>query len=158
MNPKRKPSEETKSWSTSAPTDTWDALRYHDRQERIQQAISDALDQMESWPGSQPGDPPRANKKADVGKPDLAALPLEALTVVARVFQHGNSKYGEDNWLNQDVATTRRYAAAALRHLTARQAGEMLDESGLPHVAHAIASLLILLHHETQPKRTALWP
>jgi len=101
--------------------------------------------------------PDAPNMKQDVGKPDLAALPLDALTIVARVFQHGNGKYGLDNWLSQDVATLRRYAAACLRHLAARQRGEILDESGLPHLAHAVASLLIALHHETQPKADGLW-
>jgi hypothetical protein len=97
------------------------------------------------------------NMKADVGKVDMAALPLDALAIVARVFEHGNRKYGLDNWLSQDVATLRRYAAAALRHLMARQRGEILDESGLPHLAHAVASLLIALHHETQPRQEGLW-
>ena len=100
------------------------------------------------------------NIKADAGKPPMGDLPLTALRVVSRVFGHGNAKYEQDNWAKKDVATLRRYAGACLRHLEARQRGERIDpESGLPHLAHAIASLLIALQHEEAPEALdkSLW-
>lgn len=99
------------------------------------------------------------NIKRDQTKPPMADLPLAALEEVSKVFGYGNAKYEQDNWTKVDVATLRRYVGACLRHLTALQSGERLDpESGLPHLAHACASLLIALHHEVAPKRPGgLW-
>jgi hypothetical protein len=96
--------------------------------------------------------------KADRGKPGMGGLDLGVLALVARVFDHGNRKYAEDNHLKMNVATLRRYAGACLRHLEARQRGEMLDpESGLPHLAHAIASLMIALRHDGMPDLEGFW-
>lgn len=91
------------------------------------------------------------NIKQDNNKDPMGDLPLTALRVTSRVFGYGNSKYEVDNFLKPDVATLRRYAGACFRHLEARQRGEINDpESGLPHLAHAVASLLIALEHETR--------
>lgn len=92
------------------------------------------------------------NIKSDNNKDPMGDLPLGALRVTSRVFGYGNVKYEYDNFLRRDVATIRRYVGACLRHLEARQRGERLDpESGLPHLAHAVASLLIALQHEEGP-------
>lgn len=100
----------------------------------------------------------KSNVKADGGKAPMGDLDLSVLEVVSRVFGYGNAKYNEDNFLNSDVATLRRYVGACLRHLAARQRGQILDpESGLPHVAHAIASLMIALRHDGMPGLDSFW-
>ena len=53
--------------------------------------------------------------------------------------------YRDDGWRTLPNAR-RRYYAATLRHLTAWWEGEALDgEDRLPHLAHAIADVLLLL-------------
>ena len=84
-------------------------------------------------------------RKDDKAKPDFTLLPMGAIGEVVKVLDYGAVKYDRDNW--KHVATPRRrYLAAAFRHLAALSDGEYHDsESGLPHAAHAIASLLFLL-------------
>ena len=86
--------------------------------------------------------------KHDGGKPDWSLLPLDVVEDVVRVLTVGAQKYARDNW--QRVPDGRnRYFAAALRHLTARQAGEVDDpETGLPHLAHAMCCLVFLAWHD----------
>lgn len=83
--------------------------------------------------------------KADAGKPRYSLLPWEALAVVVEVMEVGARKYAPHSWRTvEDCAA--RYADAAQRHLAAVMRGETRDEeTGLPHKAHAIASLLISL-------------
>jgi hypothetical protein len=82
--------------------------------------------------------------KADEDKPDWSLLPLDVLEDTVRVLTVGAKKYARDNW--QKVPNAReRYFAAALRHLTAWQRGEMNDpETGRPHLAHAQCCLTFL--------------
>lgn len=81
--------------------------------------------------------------KKDEGKPQLAFLPFAQLETIARVFDYGASKYARDNWKKGTFA---RYASACLRHLFDRLKGNKLDpESGLPHLAHAAACILMLM-------------
>lgn len=82
-------------------------------------------------------------RKDDSDKPDFSLLDPGALFLVVKVLTFGAKKYGAYNW--QGVPDMeRRYFAAANRHLWAWYGGEETDESGLPHLAHAIASLLLL--------------
>lgn len=103
-------------------------------------------------------------RKSAAGKPPLQLLQLAALVGAARVREYGDSKYAPGNWLNAplDEETCNRYAGAALRHLQAMQGwgGRFTpssciqpDESdpeqgivgsGLPHIDHAIMSLVML--------------
>lgn len=88
-------------------------------------------------------------KKFDMEKPDLSLLPREFLEQVALAFMHGEKKYGRYNYrLGMDW---HRPLAAAMRHLTAFNAGEDLDsESGLSHLAHTgacVAMLLVYIEH-----------
>ena len=87
---------------------------------------------------------PPEGKKYDHGKPRFSLIPHTGLTQLMAVLEYGASKYGAHNWrLVSDGKT--RYADAAMRHFLAWQAGETLDaESGLPHLAHALASLMFL--------------
>lgn len=83
--------------------------------------------------------------KADSGKTNLAILfdTGNALSDVADVMEFGAKKYDRKNWSKVD--DKERYIAATLRHLLAYHQGEKIDpESGKPHLAHAICSLLFL--------------
>jgi hypothetical protein len=98
------------------------------------------------------------NVKQDDGKAPMGDLDLTVLRVVAAVYGHGNKKYATDNHLNPSTASVRRYVGACLRHLEARQRGEMLDpESNMPHLAHAICSLMIALRHDGLPALEGFW-
>jgi hypothetical protein len=93
--------------------------------------------------------------KTAAEKVPLDLIPLHALAGTARVFQHGGAKYEPGNFLlAQDDDAPRRYAGALLRHLSAAQDPNGLvtwasiaaldEESGLPDLDHAIASLIML--------------
>ena len=85
--------------------------------------------------------------KFDDEKPPIQLVPAYAVIQAARVFSFGAKKYGENNW-RKDVAKydwTRHYGSIQ-RHLTAWIDGEDIDpESHLPHLAHAMTQLMILL-------------
>lgn len=88
-------------------------------------------------------------------KPPLQLIPLHALVGLARVIEYGAVKYAPGNWINNpgDGAPA-LYVGACLRHLAEMQdhggthsiaAAVYRDaESGLPHIDHAIASLVML--------------
>jgi hypothetical protein len=83
-------------------------------------------------------------KKSDAGKPTFDLLPWDALASVSRVLEHGAEKYGAGNW--EKGTDWLRYWNATLRHLTSWLRGEDKDpETGESHLAHAVASILILL-------------
>lgn len=89
-------------------------------------------------------------------KPDLALIPKQALVGVARVFSYGAKKYAPGNFhqANLEDGAGRRYLSAYERHAMAMQLPNGLhtyvtlaaldEESGLPHIDHAICSLLML--------------
>lgn len=83
--------------------------------------------------------------KHDAGKRQWRLLPWRALEQVVLVLEYGAQKYSEENWRIVPDAK-RRYIDAALRHLIAYAGGEEVDaESGLPHLACAVCSMLFLL-------------
>lgn len=87
------------------------------------------------------------NPKARFGalKPNLALVPPASMIYQALAMQQGAEKYGPYNW-RKDKVSTMTYVAAAKRHLDQYLDGEHLDpESGFPHLAHAMASLGILI-------------
>ena len=85
--------------------------------------------------------------KYDEDKPDFTLVPFDALEGAVRAFMYGMEKYSRDNWKNVPDGE-RRYMSAALRHLGKAVDGEELDsESALPHLDHAICSLLIARWH-----------
>lgn len=88
--------------------------------------------------------------KWDAGKPDYSLLPWGALEEVVRVLTYGAGKYSRDNW--RRVPQFRdRYLAASMRHTSSWARGEKRDpESGLPHLAHSIVSLMYLLQSELE--------
>lgn len=71
--------------------------------------------------------------------------PAAALTDAARVMMVGAKKYNPANW--RTVRPSRRYIDAMLRHLFAATTDRHDDETGLPHIAHALCCVLFLLTH-----------
>lgn len=94
--------------------------------------------------------------KSSADKPPLGMIPDSALTGAARVFGYGAVKYAPGNFLQASLedGAGARYISAARRHLAAMQQpnglwsaeslGRLDDESGLPHIDHAICSLIML--------------
>lgn len=90
------------------------------------------------------------NPKDHIGltKAPLSYLPPAALVPVAQVLRNGAEKYGRANWRQHSLLRT-VYLEAAVRHIFADLDGQSIDEeSGLPHIAHAVAGLLIMLDAE----------
>jgi hypothetical protein len=82
--------------------------------------------------------------KHDLGKPRMELLDPYTLEQVALVLTFGARKYAAFNWAN-GIAYG-RLLGAALRHIFAYMRGQDLDEeTGLPHIAHAIAELMFLM-------------
>jgi hypothetical protein len=93
--------------------------------------------------------------RAARGKVALELIPLRVLTGMARVFGYGAKKYERGNWhLADDGNAIGRYIGAILRHLGEVQRPDgtydleqlmVVDaESGLPHIDHALCSLVML--------------
>jgi hypothetical protein len=77
-------------------------------------------------------------------KPILTLIPQLALEDIAAVFMYGAAKYGEYNFSKGGPNTD--YINASLRHINKYMLNEdMDDESGLSHLAHAIANLMMIL-------------
>jgi len=86
-----------------------------------------------------------AGRKDDKEKPDWSLMPFKVLTEVVKVLTFGKRKYERNNWKHVNDARN-RYFAAAQRHLTEWQSGELIDEeSGLHHLAHACCCLIFLM-------------
>jgi hypothetical protein len=90
--------------------------------------------------------------KHDGSKVPLDLIDTKFLLALGQVLAFGANKYGRHNWRGGIVES--RLIAAALRHLLAYNGGEDLDpESGLPHLAHASACLMMLVaQHEVNPE------
>lgn len=86
-------------------------------------------------------------KKFDDGKLRYDLVPPAVLEQLATVLTFGAEKYGANNW--QTVPDARnRYYAAMMRHVEADRGGEVFDEeSGLPHLTHALACVAFMLHN-----------
>lgn len=86
------------------------------------------------------------------GKPDFSLIPLVTLEDEARVWEYGSRKYAAYNWAKGMPWSVP--LACALRHLSAWQRGEDLDEeSGLPHLAHVACNIRMLtLYSKTYPE------
>lgn len=81
--------------------------------------------------------------KYDDDKPMFDLIPPEVELEVAKAFTYGARKYLPGNY--RKGTRWGRYVAAVRRHLNAWQMGEDFDpDSKLHHLAHAIASLMML--------------
>jgi hypothetical protein len=92
-------------------------------------------------------DHPKKGTKNDsnyLEKPPLDLLTLEFLTGTAQALGYGIFKYGRHNY--KGGIDHSRLIAATLRHLNQYNNGEDTDkETGLSHLAHAAASLNMLM-------------
>lgn len=92
---------------------------------------------------SSSGTDPKGAAAADRVK--LALIPPAAEIQIARALMDGAAKYGEFNWRGNTVEAM-TYVHATRRHMAAWIDGEeVAPDSGVHHLAHAIASLVVLL-------------
>lgn len=81
-------------------------------------------------------------------KPPLRLVPPIAELYLSRAMSFGAKRYGPWNWRGNKVLMS-VYIEAAKRHLLALLDGQDLDdESGLPHQAHVMACMAIILDAE----------
>ena len=85
-------------------------------------------------------------KKFDAGKPKMSLVPTKALRLIAEIMTMGEKKYGKFNHLQG--TDWLRYADPAMRHINSWLENEVDPESGKSHLAHAAASIMILLELE----------
>lgn len=83
--------------------------------------------------------------KYDSNKIRFDLVPPECEAMIAAVLTIGSLKYSAQNWQKiEDIQT--RYFNAESRHMNAKRLGEVFDpETGLPHSAQAVASLIFIL-------------
>lgn len=82
--------------------------------------------------------------KHDAAKPRASLLPPNSLDTIIAVMEYGATKYGAHNW--RGGMEYSRAWDAAFRHMWAWWRGEDTDaESGLPHLAHAVCSLMFII-------------
>ncbi len=92
---------------------------------------------------------PAGGRKDDSAKVRVDLVPPEGIAAAARAFGYGEKKYAAWNWA-KGMAWLRLYGAT-LRHLLAWVGREEVDpESGLNHLDHALASLMMLRAHVAQ--------
>lgn len=85
-----------------------------------------------------------------------ALIPMQATKGLARVFAYGAKKYQPGNWYEATLSdgAAERYQSAVDRHKAAMQEPNGLwtpeslskldEESGLPHIDHLLASVVML--------------
>lgn len=88
--------------------------------------------------------------KYDTGKLRYSLVPPIAIKAIAEVLTFGAKKYAPNSWQNVENGEV-RYLDALMRHLEAYRSGESIDpDSGLSHLAHAIANMAFLCHFEKE--------
>ncbi len=99
-------------------------------------------------------DLPDSNPKTAIGlsKPSLASVPPMPLFEIGKAMSDGARKYGRFNWREHSI-TGSVYYDAMMRHLTAWYNGEdIASDSGVHHLAHLAACVLIVLDAEAHGK------
>lgn len=80
--------------------------------------------------------------KNDDSKLRMDLIPPDIEIALAEVLTHGANRYNSRNWeLGMDWG---RVYAATRRHLAEFWSGKDIDESGLPHIDHALCCLVFL--------------
>lgn len=90
---------------------------------------------------------PDDNPKSLVGatKVPLHLVPPSAKHYLALALENGAKKYGPYNWRDADISIS-TYKAALERHMDAFWDGEdFAEDSGVHHVAHAMACCALIL-------------
>ena len=83
--------------------------------------------------------------KKDQDKAPIHLVPSQCIIGVAKVMGYGKDKYDEYNYRKGEGLDYMRLYDAAQRHMLAWSLGEDIDpESGLPHLDHAAASIMML--------------
>jgi hypothetical protein len=86
--------------------------------------------------------------KFDTDKSRFDLIPPTAERLLADVLTFGAKKYAPGNWAKVENGKE-RYIAAALRHINAHRSGEWNDdETGLPHLSHAMCCLAFVIELE----------
>lgn len=86
----------------------------------------------------------KEHSKNGIIKPMFSLVPPNALLEVAKVFTAGAQKYNAYNFSKGENNTT--YIDACLRHINQYLLNKDTDdESGLPHLAHAISNLMMVI-------------
>lgn len=81
-------------------------------------------------------------RKVAKWRPSL--VPSGTMEAVARAMQAGiDAGHVEGDWRKREAKV---FVEAAIRHLLAELGGETVDESGLAHLDHALASVAIARH------------
>ena len=89
-------------------------------------------------------------QKKNKGKIKMSCLFVDLareLEQVAKVLSDGADKYGKLNW-QQGKPEKNFFVDALLRHQNAMFKGELIDESGSPHLAHIICNNLFELWYQ----------
>lgn len=90
---------------------------------------------------------PKEGVKFDQGKRRVDLVPTEAINALADVLTAGAVKYGRDNW-RKGMDWSRVYGAAQ-RHMLAFWGGDDIDEeSGMPHLWHALTNMAFLVSYQ----------
>lgn len=92
-------------------------------------------------------DYPDNNPKTLLGaqKAPLHLVPPSSLYYLSLGFKDGGVKYGPYNWRDSKVSAS-IYVAAAKRHIDSWLDGEeVAEDSGVNHLAHAMACMAIIL-------------
>lgn len=95
--------------------------------------------------------------KADSGKVDWYALPLEILEPLAAVMRAGEQKYGTFNCLEQFKESNRRFWSANMRHAVKCQQDPLAidEETGCYHEACRAFSSLMRIYHAKKERGIA---
>lgn len=93
--------------------------------------------------------------KWDKGKIRYELVPVSAIEALGKVLTFGATRYGDGTWGLLPKAND-RYYAATLRHLFAHRNGEYLDnDSGMPHLFHALANIAFLIELKLSEQKDA---
>lgn len=103
---------------------------------------------MTATVGSQNDHNGAENQKTSAGRtkaPTFSPVPSTSLAWLAEAHLDGAQKYGALNWRTAPIPLT-TYTDAALRHLLAlREGQDCAPDSLLPHAAHVMAGMSIVL-------------
>lgn len=115
---------------------------------------NDLLKALPLIPG--PSETKASNPKDAIGiqKLALSLVPQTAVALASLAHLDGALKYGKWNWRSCGVRAS-VYLDACRRHLAKWEDGEELDsDSGVPHLAHALACLNIIVDSRAAGKLT----
>ena len=101
-------------------------------------------------------DPEKGGIKKDEGKNRLELVPPEAILAIGEILTYGASKYEDRNW--EKGMDLDRLRGATQRHLMADAMGDELDdESGMPHLEHALCDIAMMVALRRRELRDTDW-